>query len=110
MNYTPSQDILKRISRLGYYSSNINLYRYNPYSTLYNIVLWLKYYHHIFIWIEPRYKQGDNFMDVRYTYVVQPLVDIRSQCREGGFIDEIPALEQAIIYALDLIEDEKGES
>lgn len=106
MDYTLSQDILKRISRLGYYSSNINLYRHNPYSTLYNIVLWLKYYHHIFIWIEPRYKQGDGFMDVRYIYVVQPLFD-RLQYREGGFIDEIPALEHAIKYALDLIESEK---
>ena len=106
MDYVPKIDIMLKISKLGYYQSNINLYRYNPYSTLYNIVLWLKYYHHIFIWTEPRYTQGASFENVSFVYKVQPLSDIRKQ-NSGECFEEIDALEQAIIYALDLIEREK---
>lgn len=109
MDYVPNIDIMLKISKLGYYQSNINLYRYNPYSTLYNIVLWLKYYHHIFIWIKPVIEKGDKFQDVRYVAVVYSLDDFKERIC-GGYNDEIPALEDSIKCALDLIENEKGES
>lgn len=38
MDYVPSEDIMLRISKLGYYNANMNLNRYNLYITLNNIV------------------------------------------------------------------------
>lgn len=102
MDYVPDEDIMLRISRLGYYNANMNLNRYNLYITLNNIVIWLKYYHHIFIWIKPVIEKGDKFQDVRYVAVVYSLDDFKEGIC-GGYNDEISALEDSIKCALDLI-------